>query len=324
MNQKPLSFIDKDTKYFMTITLNPSIDYGLMVREFNIFAKNQIEKSWHFIGGKGINTALVLGILGHPVISFTVSGKKEKDLFEDVLRNEGVIPHIISINEPTRHNYKIVEISSGKDTEFNEKGFSISRRIGEQIKNEIEKLLTRCNFLAISGSLPLGIKSGFYGELIHKANQQNIITAVDTSEPELTQSINAKPVILRLNKKEIEEYQGKTLDNLEEIGAMAQQICRRGIQWVIVSLGADGALGTDKTDAWYVSPPMVSVTNPIGSGDAMLAGLLSSYSRSLTLSESLIFSTSLATTRVIKPNITDLDLKTMEDIRKKTSLKKII
>jgi len=318
-----MSLSDKNSKVFLTITLNPSIDYGFMVRDCELYKKNRITKLWRSIGGKGINTALVLGILGHPVISFLVVGDKERYSFEKVLIDNNVTPRIISINKSTRCNFKVIEISSGKDTEFNEKGFSISPRIYLQIKKEIEKLLPSCGYLVISGSLPPGIKPDIYGELIHKSNQLNIINAIDTSGPELSISIESKPVILRLNKKEIEEYKGVTFENLRELGETAQQICKSGVRWVVVSLGADGALGADGSEIWYASPPKMSVINPIGSGDAMLAGLLSSFSRSLTLPNALLFSTSLATARVISQNIVDLDLKIVNSIKEKTTLRKI-
>ncbi len=46
-----------------------------------------------------------------------------------------------------------------------------------------------------------------------------------------------------------------------------------GIEWIVVTLGADGALVKNKNNYYRVEIPTIDVKNPVGSGDSTIAGL---------------------------------------------------
>ena len=46
-----------------------------------------------------------------------------------------------------------------------------------------------------------------------------------------------------------------------------------GIEWIIVSMGGEGALVRKGEDYYRVTIPKIEVNNPVGSGDATVAGL---------------------------------------------------
>lgn len=45
------------------------------------------------------------------------------------------------------------------------------------------------------------------------------------------------------------------------------------VEWIVVSLGKDGALAKHKDQFYRVKIPQIPVVNPVDSGDATLAGL---------------------------------------------------
>ncbi len=47
-----------------------------------------------------------------------------------------------------------------------------------------------------------------------------------------------------------------------------------GVQNVVISLGQAGALYSDGQSIWQAEPPSVDEGNPIGAGDALVAGLV--------------------------------------------------
>ena len=49
----------------------------------------------------------------------------------------------------------------------------------------------------------------------------------------------------------------------------------KGIDWVIVSLGADGAFAKHGDVFYKVDIPKIEVVNPVGSGDSTVAGIAS-------------------------------------------------
>ncbi len=48
-----------------------------------------------------------------------------------------------------------------------------------------------------------------------------------------------------------------------------------GIEWIIVSLGAQGAFAKHNNTFYRVNIPTISVLNPVGSGDSTVAGITS-------------------------------------------------
>lgn len=46
-----------------------------------------------------------------------------------------------------------------------------------------------------------------------------------------------------------------------------------GIEWIIMSMGGEGALVRHVEDYYRVTIPKIEVINPVGSGDATVAGL---------------------------------------------------
>ncbi|MEG0268500.1 MAG: PfkB family carbohydrate kinase, partial [Carnobacterium sp.] len=48
-----------------------------------------------------------------------------------------------------------------------------------------------------------------------------------------------------------------------------------GVEWVVISLGADGALVKHNTEFFRLTIPKIDVVNPVGSGDSTVAGLAS-------------------------------------------------
>ena len=58
-----------------------------------------------------------------------------------------------------------------------------------------------------------------------------------------------------------------------------------GSDWAILTLGEQGALFDAGERRWSARPPVVEAINPIGSGDAMTAGLMTGLVRGLSSEE---------------------------------------
>ncbi|MYL60362.1 tagatose-6-phosphate kinase, partial [Virgibacillus halodenitrificans] len=55
----------------------------------------------------------------------------------------------------------------------------------------------------------------------------------------------------------------------------------RDIPWVVVTMGADGAVVKHMNKLYYVQIPKVKAVNPVGSGDSVIAGFASGLARNL-------------------------------------------
>lgn len=60
-----------------------------------------------------------------------------------------------------------------------------------------------------------------------------------------------------------------------------------GVQLVVISMGADGAVAGSDEGNWLAAPPQVKPVSTIGSGDSMVAGIAHILSHGGSLEEAL-------------------------------------
>jgi fructose-1-phosphate kinase PfkB-like protein len=70
-------------------------------------------------------------------------------------------------------------------------------------------------------------------------------------------------------------------------------------------MGSEGTLGYDGENMWQVRVPQVEIRGLTGAGDAMTAGLIGSLSQRKSFSDSLRFSSALATASTRYPQGND-------------------
>ena len=62
---------------------------------------------------------------------------------------------------------------------------------------------------------------------------------------------------------------------MDELKEVLQEPLFAGIEWIIVSLGANGAFAKHGDTFYKVDIPKIQVVNPVGSGDSTVAGISS-------------------------------------------------
>ncbi len=75
-----------------------------------------------------------------------------------------------------------------------------------------------------------------------------------------------------------------TLENIKEC---LQDRLFDGIEWIVVSLGKEGAFAKVSDKFYRVKIPQIDVVNPVGSGDATVAGLVYGISQNETVENTL-------------------------------------
>ncbi|WP_368906915.1 PfkB family carbohydrate kinase [Bacillus wiedmannii] len=75
-----------------------------------------------------------------------------------------------------------------------------------------------------------------------------------------------------------------------------------GIEWIVVSMGAAGSFLKHGSDYYRVTIPAIKVMNPVGSGDATVAGLAVALKRKQAVSD------------ILKTAMTTGMLNTMEEV----------
>lgn len=259
----------------VTVTMNPSIDISYLLDHLKLDTVNRTSQVTKTPGGKGLNVTRVIHDLGGDVIATGVLGGFHGAFIANELKKANIPQAFTSIKEETRDSIAILH--EGNQTEILEAGPTVSP---EEISNFLEnfdQLIKQAEIVTISGSLAKGLPSNFYQELVQKAHAQEFKVLLDTSGDNLRQVLQGpwKPYLIKPN---LEELEGLLEQDFSENPLAAVQTALTkpmfaGIEWIVVSLGKDGAIAKHHDQFYRVKIPTIQAKNPVGSGDATIAGL---------------------------------------------------
>lgn len=271
-----------------TVTLNPSVDVRYTL---SAFEKNGVYRCNHYqrsAGGKGLNVTRVLRMLGDHVWATGFLGGKNGEYITQELEKHAVITQFVQIEEETRNCIAILT-KEPSQTEILEQGPMVSEENIELFLKIYETLLEEMDWVTASGSLPLGVAKDFYKLLGEKARKHRKKFILDTSGESLIHGIDANPFLVKPNKEELEDIFKKRINSVEQIVDHAKELCHRGAQNVLVSLGEEGAILVNHSIVLKAGIPKMHVVNPVGSGDSMIAGCLHALAKGESMDESLKF-----------------------------------
>lgn len=288
-------------KQIVTITLNPALDQTVYIEEFQVGQVNRVYNQRIDPGGKGINVAKVVRALGNPVCVTGFLGQDNNKVFHDYFRKDTIDNYFVEVAGAARVNIKIVDEQSCQVTEINFPGLHCSESDMQKLEGVIRRLAQEQQWFVISGSLPQGVPDDIYRRLILILQQQGAKVFLDSSGAALREGIKAIPYAIKPNLEELEQLLGRSLTKDAEISAAVQELLGGGIQQVIVTLGARGALVAEKAEMIIARPPVVAANSTVGAGDAMVAGFVVGQTQGLTLADCARLGTAAAAASVAQP-----------------------
>ena len=256
-------------KPILTLTLNPSVDISYPLNHLELDTVNRVSTTRKTAGGKGLNVARVIAQLGQKVAG---SG---------FLGGDNIENWFMQISGETRNCIAILH-DDGKQTEILESGPEITATEADDFLDHLEKYLDQIDLMTISGSLPKGLPSDFYSQLIELADRHGVQTLLDSSGEPLLKSLTSlhRPYLIKPNQDEIAQISGQKIDDLDQLKKiLLENPLLSSIPWVVVSLGKDGAMAKAGMDLFYAKIPKINAVNPVGSGDSTVAGLAYALNR---------------------------------------------
>lgn len=260
----------------LTLTLNPSVDISYPLEQFYLDTVNRVTKTSKTAGGKGLNVTRVLSEFGEEVLASGFLGGALGQFIEEQLTEGQIDQSFFKIKGETRNCIAILH--EGQQTEILEQGPTIDKKEAEDYKTHLLKLFKRANVIAMSGSLPKGLNTNYYADIVKLANEQGLPTILDSSGQSLKEVLLSedKPTVIKPNIDELSQllnYQVK--ENIEDLKEAVSKPIFNGIEWIIVSLGSKGAFAKHHQTFYKVNIPKIEVVNPVGSGDSTVAGIAS-------------------------------------------------
>jgi len=258
----------------VTVTLNPAIDRTVTIPNFTAGAVNRVEEVRSNPGGKGVNVAHALRAHGMPVRAIVTAGGPVGAQLRQMLDTAGLDTVVVPIDGEIRSNISLTQ-PDGTVTKINEAGPVLSTQERECLLIALSAHLPGATRLVCAGSLPAGLPTGWYGEVVELARRQGKFVAVDTSGAPLADCLPAMPDLVKPNVHELAELTGRVPRTLRDVIDAAQEVRNRGAGTVLASLGGDGAVLVDDDGALWGHAPVDRIVSTVGAGDAMLAGYLS-------------------------------------------------
>ncbi|MBI1257851.1 MAG: hexose kinase [Chloroflexi bacterium] len=269
----------------LCVTANAAIDKTAVISPFRL---DQIHRAGNVLalpGGKGCNVARALKQLGEPSLVTGWVGGFAGQFIENGLNQEGIETAFVHAEDESRTCLSILDPVNHTMTEIYEKGAAISaEKLGELI-DWFRGNVMHYQAVVLAGSLPAGVPTDFYAQLIEIAHQVNIPVYLDGSGEALKKGLQVHPALIKPNQQEFADLVDSELKSVNDYLLAAQKISIQYETTVIVSLGEAGAIGVFRSLTYQALPPPVEFVSAVGSGDSLLAGIIFSTLRGGSLKE---------------------------------------
>lgn len=308
----------------LTVTLNPSIDISYKLEDFIIDDVNRCKDTSKTPGGKGLNVSRVLKQLGTDISATGFIGGYNGEFLKAELEKLNIDTKFLNVKGNTRNC--IAVLHGGKQTEILESGDYISEEEQREFLRLFEDILTENSIITISGSMPLGIPADYYEKLIEIANRKGNRVIFDASGDNLRNIIlnsENKPYAIKPNETEIQQIENKNLETEEKLIEYLKSDIFKGIELIIVSMGAEGALVKYKENIYNVEIPKIDVINPVGSGDSTVAGIAYGLNKDLDIEDTIKYGMACGILNTMEEKTGYIKIDNLDDIFGKIEITKI-
>ena len=262
----------------LTVTLNAAMDRTVAVPNFRLGRRHRAVEERTVAGGKGVNVARALRLLGQPVIATGLAGGPTGERVTEQLTREGVLNDFTRIRDESRTNLAVIDPTSGEQTEINERGPAVDPDEAEQFVDKLLYLGQGADFCVIAGSVPPGVDAEIYGRLIAELRRLEVGVLLDSDGEPMRGGLSAGPAVVAPNVAEAEEAVGHEFNEPDDLVMGLRELIEMGAGEAIITrdAGCVAIVGepSERTRYEVEIEPMDPIAT-VGSGDAFLAGYAS-------------------------------------------------
>lgn len=283
----------------LVINLNASVDKRYRMKDFvkgEVMRASEVDNT---PGGKGIHVANVATIQGEDCIATGYLGGKSGEFISEKLEDYGIKQDFVKVAGETRSCLAIIT-DDGAQTEILEPGPTVTAEEQKVFLAKYKELLEKASVVAASGSMPKGLPTDFYAQLIELAHQAGKPFLLDTSGEALIEGIKAQPYFVKPNNDEIKVLTGKALAGDEDIVEALKGFMAGGIKLPVISLGAKGSMAGYNQHIYKITVPRIECKNPVGSGDSFVAGIAVGIERGMSIDDILALGAACGTANAME------------------------
>lgn len=305
----------KEGQIIHTITVGPTIDYFINLEEFKDEGINKFYSSdkKYSIGGRGINTSLILKEFNIDNIAVHYSGGFTGEYLWKVLDEKGIKQHRIKSNNETRINLNV--------NDNNDKHFTIEQKsdpISEYGKEKILEYISSIpenDIVVLSGSVRNEDLS-FLSKLIKTMSKLKLKFYVNLPGLNLLDLLgNSKPNFIVLSQTNSK----KVIKTQKDIINFTQEFIDAGCKEVVYIDDCNYSIYRNKNNSFLLSTNADQQKSFVGLRDAFIAGMIANDS--LELEEKLKWASACQKAKSLEQHFVSFN--SILRIKKEVSIKKI-
>lgn len=258
----------------LCIGTTPAVQRVMWFRGLVLDAVNRAATTIDGAAGKSINVAKVLRVLGEEPMATGFLGGDRGDFLAATLAAKGIEQDFVRVKTSSRECVTVIDESAGTHTELVEESRPVEAKDYEKLLAIVGRRVAGCKAVVMSGTITPGGPTDFYFRCAQLAHAAGVLTVADAQGAALFEVLKAGPGLVKPNLPELAATVGRELKGEADVIRAMRELHERGAQRVVVTAGKEPALAFDGRNFWRIISPRVKAVNPIGSGDALTAGLV--------------------------------------------------
>jgi 1-phosphofructokinase/tagatose 6-phosphate kinase len=276
----------------LTVTLNAAIDRTVAVPNLRLGHRHRAVESSTVAGGKGVNVARALKLLGRPVIATGLAGGPTGARILELLTEESILNDFMTIAGESRTNLAIIDPTTTEQTEINERGPEVDPSEVEEFIDKLVYLAKGASLCVIAGTLPPGVDPAVYARLVGELRREGVQALLDTEGEPMRLGLRAEPAIVAPNVEEAEGAVGHEFNDADDLALGLTSLLEMGAREAIITrpegcvaiLSENGARHRYEVEIEALDP-----VSGVGSGDCFLAGYAAARYEGASAQESLAY-----------------------------------
>ncbi len=255
-------------------------------------------------GGKGANQAVAMARLG---ASVTMAGRVGNDTFggqlTEALRGDGIDTDLIVVDQEEATGVAFIFLTPERDNAI-VVASGANARVGYDAEHyaRIVEAIKHTQALVLQLEIPVETVSKLIAAA-HEASRLIILNLAPAQQ--LAQETLQKVSVLVLNENEASLLSGQPVESIEDAREVATTLHKRGIDAVVITLGARGALLVTRNkqgEAYSIScaAPKVEVVDTTAAGDCFVGALTAALTEGQMAEDALRFAVIASALKVTK------------------------
>ena len=306
-------------KNVLCLGLTPVLQRTLIFDRLEVDEVNRARQVVESAAGKALNTARALASLGTHAETVGFNGGESGRKVSAFLKAYGVDSAFTPMKAPTRICTTLIDRASGTVTELVEEAPAPEPAAVKRFIRDNLRQTRGAAMLVICGTLPPFAGDDFYVAFVREAARAGVPVVIDSHRTALIDVLFERPLLAKLNVRELEATLHETLDTDKKILRGMRDLAGMGAQNVFVTQGGKAAYLLTPEGAWHFTPPEVRTrVNPIGSGDCTTAGIAHALLQGKRLVDAIRFGLACGSANVESLTPADLDPKRVAALFRKT------